>query len=375
MFQALSTGVYVLLIRLPRRQTLAIGKTARRFDAGWYAYVGRAMGGLRGRLARHLRTSHVRHWHVDALLAAGQVADVQVRSADAPEVEIALAREVGDWPLAAPVPGFGAGDSPLDTHLFRFARAPSQSLLAGSVLPHLPAMFAWMGERYENHALWERDPFHTLVSCILSLRTRDPVTDAAAERLLGRLDQPADFVSADPEGIARLIYPVGMYRQKARTLIRIASMIVHECEGRTPSEIGELLRLPGVGRKTANLVRSFAFHLPALCVDTHVHRITNRWGLVRTRTPEETELELRRILPERYWAGTNPFLVQHGQRVCLPGRPRCGGCGLSAGCQYLQLLAADRLLGGVPGAPLHPSLAGLSRHGPAPPRGEAGSAP
>ena len=349
-------GVYVLLIRLVRRGELTVGGAIRPFAAGWYAYIGSARGGLRARLARHLRTTEVRHWHLDALLAAGRVDDLQIRPGDDPAAECALAGEVAAWPGAAAVPGFGCTDCRCATHLFHFRERPGVSLLAGAVLEQSDGMIQAL-HRHDLSSAWEkRDPFQTLAACILSLRTRDPVTDAAAERLFAEFATPQKLAGAAAEHVAELIYPVGMYRQKAKNLIEISRQLLERFGGQTPPEIDDLLTLPGVGRKTANLVRSFAFGLEAICVDTHVHRITNRWGLVRTATPDETELELRRILPLRHWIPLNHLLVRHGQRLCLPQRPRCADCFLRAACHYADLTAAAALLAETPGAPPHPCL-------------------
>jgi endonuclease-3 len=314
------------------------------------------MGGLQARLARHFRTRQVRHWHLDQLLTCAEVVDTQLRFTDDPAEECRVAAEVGAWPGAAAVAGFGCSDCACRTHLYRFADRPAASLLGPALVPRLPAIYRRLRDRYENHALWERDPFRALVSCILSLRTQDPVTDAAADRLFEHLQTAEQFAVAAPDRIAALIYPVGMYRQKARTLIAIATELLAHCGGQVPSELEALLALPGVGRKTANLVRSFAFHLPAVCVDTHVHRITNRWGLVRTVSPEQTESELRRCLPAIYWLETNPLLVQHGQQLCRPLGPRCADCPLADLCGFEQVRREQVLLRGVVGSPGHPSL-------------------
>lgn len=353
-------GVYLLLIRLPRATVLAAKTRSWNARAGYYAYVGRAMGGLAARLARHLRTSQVRHWHVDSLLAAGRVVDVQVRLTADPQDECLTAAEVRAWPEAEPLPGFGASDCNCPSHLTWFASRPSRSLAAAQVLPRLPAIFSHLRRRYENVALRARDPFHSLVSCILSLRTRDPVTDAASQRLLAELQTPEAFAAADPARIDRLIYPVGMHRQKAERLIEIASVLGSRFDGSVPSDVEALTTLPGVGRKTANLVRSFAFHLPAVCVDTHVHRITNRWGLVRTPTPDDTERELRLRLPREHWIEINPLLVQHGQQICRPTGPRCDSCPLVGLCGYPRIQAERALLDRVAGAPPHPTLKHVS---------------
>lgn len=350
-------GLYTLLLRLAQPLRLRYGGCEYEAGKGWYVYVGSAMGGLAGRLGRHLRTSQTRHWHVDQLLAAGKVADIQVLSGtDAAIGECALAAVVANWPGAVPVPGFGCSDCDCPTHLFAFWERPPCSLHAHDVVADLPQLYGALRRLYENHALWDRDPFETLIKCILSLRTQDPVTDAAAERLFTELRTPQEFAVADAERIATLIFPVGMYRRKAETLIAIARQVLERFAGRTPAEIEALVTLPGVGRKTANLVRSFAFHLPAICVDTHVHRITNRWGLVRTVTPDETETELRRRLPPQYWIETNALLIQHGQQVCRPIGPKCERCTLARWCRFARLKAEHDLLAPLPGAPGHPSL-------------------
>ena len=349
-------GVYVLLIRLPRATVLRSKRQQWRCSAGYYTYVGRAMNGLRARLARHLRTSQARHWHVDSLLAAGRVVDIQVRLTTDPGDECQTAQEVVGWPGAEPVDGFGASDCSCGSHLTFFASRPLSALAAGHIRPGLPAVFSRLREHYENFAARKSDPFRTLVTCVLSLRTQGPVTHAASERLFAEIETPEAFASADPVRIDRLIYPVGMHRRKAERLVEIAAQLCTRFGSRVPPQVEVLVTLPGVGRKTANLVRSFAFHLPAVCVDTHVHRITNRWGLVRTPTPDDTERELRLRLPGEYWIEINPLLVQHGQRVCSPTGPGCERCSLAGLCAYPLLRAERTVLDRVPGAPPHPTL-------------------
>lgn len=177
-----------------------------------------------------------------------------------------------------------------------------------------------------------RDPFKTLTSCILSLRTKDQVTAVASRRLFALAATP-EALAATPEAkIARAIYPVGFYRTKARALREIGRLLVERFAGSVPDEIDDLLTLPGVGRKTANLVVSQAYAKPGICVDTHVHRITNRWGYVATRTPEKTEIALRAKLPERHWIEINDLLVAFGQTICHPTSPRCSICPVSRWC-------------------------------------------
>jgi len=176
------------------------------------------------------------------------------------------------------------------------------------------------------------DPFRVLVSTMISLRTKDEVTSRASEALLSIAPNPAALAALSVGRIARSIYPAGFYRTKARHLRTVACLLLDRHAGSVPREMEALLSLPGVGRKTANLVRNLGFGLPGICVDTHVHRISNRMGWVRTRKPEDTEAALRAILPRRYWIGINELLVRYGQAVCTPLSPRCSTCPVSRWC-------------------------------------------
>jgi endonuclease-3 len=178
-----------------------------------------------------------------------------------------------------------------------------------------------------------RDPFRVLVACILSLRTQDTTTGPAAARLFALARTPVAMLRLSPRRIARTIYPVGFYRTKARVIRAICRDLLGRFDGRVPDDIETLLALPGVGRKTANLVVTMGYGKPGICVDTHVHRISNRLGWVRTRTPEETETALRARLPRRYWIGLNDLLVSFGQNVCLPLSPRCSTCPVRPLCR------------------------------------------
>jgi endonuclease III len=177
-----------------------------------------------------------------------------------------------------------------------------------------------------------RDPFRILISCLLSLRTKDETTGPAAARLFALADTPAGILALPPRTIERAIFPVGFYRTKARVLHRVCRDLLERFAGRVPSDLDALLTLHGVGRKTANLVVTFAFGLPGICVDTHVHRISNRLGFVRTRTPDETEQALRRCLPRRHWIGLNDLLVSFGQNICRPTSPHCSQCPVHGLC-------------------------------------------
>jgi endonuclease-3 len=178
-----------------------------------------------------------------------------------------------------------------------------------------------------------RDPFRVLIACLLSLRTQDTTTGPAAARLFALADTPAAMLRLSARRIERAIYPVGFYRTKARVIRRICRLLLERFGGRVPDDLDTLLTLPGVGRKTANLVVTLGYGKPGICVDTHVHRISNRLGYVRTRTPEETEAALRARLPARYWIGYNDLLVAFGQNVCTPVSPRCSTCPVRAWCR------------------------------------------
>lgn len=177
-----------------------------------------------------------------------------------------------------------------------------------------------------------RDPFRILISCLLSLRTKDQTTDEASARLFALAHRPETMVSLPVETIERAIYPVGFYRTKAQAIRRICRRLLDEYGGAVPDSIDELLTLPGVGRKTANLVVTVGYQKPGICVDVHVHRICNRWGYVNTKTPEQTEEALRRRLPKRYWITFNDLLVPYGQNLCRPVSPLCSRCKLTAYC-------------------------------------------
>jgi endonuclease III len=176
------------------------------------------------------------------------------------------------------------------------------------------------------------DPFRVLIGCILSLRTRDETTAEAAPRLFAAAAAPRAMLALGEDAIAKLIYPVGFYRTKAAVIVGICRELIRRFDSRVPDSIDALLTLKGVGRKTANLVVTQAYGKPGICVDTHVHRISNRWGLVRTRTPAETEAALRTALPRRYWIEYNTLLVAFGQTICQPLSPRCSRCPAARMC-------------------------------------------
>ena len=179
----------------------------------------------------------------------------------------------------------------------------------------------------------DRDPFRILISTLLSLRTKDDVTDAASERLFAVAADAKALARLEVERIEKAIYPVGFYRTKARTIREVARRLEAEFGGMVPNTMEALLGFKGVGRKTAALVVSLGFDTPAICVDTHVHRISNRLGWIRTRTPAQTEEALMKIVPRAHWIDVNEIMVGFGQRVCTPLSPRCSICPVSNACK------------------------------------------
>lgn len=213
------------------------------------------------------------------------------------------------------------------------APAPVTSTTVGRLLRILRrAAPGWNAPVLTLMAAEKRDPFLTLIGCILSLRTKDETTAVAAPRLFARANSPAAILALTEEEIARLIYPVGFYRIKARVVRGICRDLLDRFDGKVPDRIDDLLTLNGVGRKTANLVVTEAFGRPGICVDTHVHRISNRWALVKTANADQTERALREVLPRRYWLEYNGLLVAFGQTLCQPVSPWCSRCPVTALC-------------------------------------------
>ena len=187
-----------------------------------------------------------------------------------------------------------------------------------------------MAETYQS-------PFRVLISCILSLRTQDATTAKASHRLFALADSPETILKLTAKKIEKLIYPVGFYRTKAKNIREICRTLINQYRGQVPDSIDELLKFKGVGRKTANLVVTLGYHKPGICVDTHVHRISNRWGYVKTKTPEKTEFALRAKLPKQYWIEYNDLLVSFGQHLCRPISPVCSQCPIAKFCSRISV--------------------------------------
>jgi len=176
------------------------------------------------------------------------------------------------------------------------------------------------------------DPFKVLISTVLSLRTKDETTARASKRLFKLAENPTEMLELTEKEIIDAIYPVGFYKTKAKNIKTICLRLIEEYDGRVPDEIDELLKFKGVGRKTANLVVTLGYNKPGICVDTHVHRISNRFGYIKTKTPDETEIILRNKLPKKYWIDYNSLLVAFGQHLCRPVSPKCSECPVEIYC-------------------------------------------
>ena len=208
------------------------------------------------------------------------------------------------------------------------------------VLTKIPRMLSilrrevkqWKQPVVGTFARGENALFKILISTVLSLRTKDQTTAVASRRLFRLADTPRKILKLPAAGIERAIYPVGFYRTKARNILKICRDLLERFGGRVPDTMEELLSLKGVGRKTANLVMTVGHKKYGICVDTHVHRISNRWGLVKTKTPEQTEMALRETLPKRYWIEFNDLLVAYGQNLCVPVSPFCSRCRIRVFC-------------------------------------------
>lgn len=196
----------------------------------------------------------------------------------------------------------------------------------------------WKMPSVTHTAERSRDPFKVLISTILSLRTKDETTSSASRRLFKTANNPSDMLAISSRQIEKAIYPVGFYRTKAKIIRYVCKTLIEKYDSKVPDEIDELLKLKGVGRKTANLVVTLGYGKPGVCVDTHVHRISNRWGFIETKTPFETEMVLREKLPRKYWIDYNSLLVAFGQTVCRPISPKCTECPVEQFCEKIGVV-------------------------------------
>ena len=190
----------------------------------------------------------------------------------------------------------------------------------------------WKQPIVGTFAVGENAPFKVFISTVLSLRTKDKTTELASHRLFAAADTPEEMLKLTIPQIEKLIFPVGFYHTKAKNILEICRVLMEKFDGVVPSDMDTLLMFKGVGRKTANLVLTVGYNQPGICVDVHVHRISNRWGMVKTKTPDETEMVLRKVLPRKYWIEYNDVLVCFGQNLCQPVSPFCSRCKIRKFC-------------------------------------------
>ena len=213
-------------------------------------------------------------------------------------------------------------------------------------MPNIDKIYVILKKQYSKYKapiinlieMQTKDPFKILIGTVLSARTKDKTTAEVTNRLFSVINKPADFNKYSIEEIEEMIYPVGFFRNKAKQLKELPEVLNDKFNNKIPDKINDLVQLPGVGRKTANLVRAIAFKKPAICVDTHVHRISNRFGYVKTKSPLETEMALREKLPKKYWINYNSFLVAFGQNHCTPRNPRCDSCPIYDECERVGMI-------------------------------------
>ena len=211
------------------------------------------------------------------------------------------------------------------------------TILPGKVAPEVRAVFSLLAQKHTPtmlEQLSEYTPFQLLIATLLSARTKDATTIPIVQRLFRQYPAPLDFVKAEASNLEKALYGIGFYRVKSRHIQQLSAILLEKYKGVVPNTFEDLTSLPGVGRKTANCMLSYAFRQPAIAVDTHVHRISNRLGWIRTSSPEETEEALKQMLPKALWSEVNRLLVSHGQNTCLPIRPRCSSCPLQQSCVY-----------------------------------------
>ncbi|MCK4546562.1 MAG: DUF123 domain-containing protein [Candidatus Eisenbacteria sp.] len=326
-------GIYCLLLRLPKGRRIRVAGRERDFAAGYYLYVGSAMNGLEARIRRHLSAEKKQHWHIDSLTRHAAIRRVFRYSTHSRSMECRLASRLAKRSHTTGIPGFGSSDCRCRTHLFHFQAKPDFNPFDLLRRTNAERVARILSDLYSGPRVCKsREPFRSLITCVISLRTKDEVTDPAGKRLFRLARTPAQMAALPPSRIAKTIYPAGFYREKARTIKNIAGILVANHGGRVPDNLDDLVALPGVGRKTANLVLGRAFSKPAICVDTHVHRISNRLGWVATDIPEETETALRHVLPEEHWIAINGLMVRHGQATCHPTSPKCSECAIAGDC-------------------------------------------
>ena len=326
---AATPGIYLIIAKLAHSCT--IETKGRQFDlpGGWYYYCGSAMNNLSARINRHFATEKKHHWHIDYLLDKAEIIAIAPYIIGDNGLEHELAGLLSEIPGLKGISGFGAGDCNCDTHLFFSDSLCVQGIFKRLFARQMEKTVKILRKRYlgiETPVEKFKKPWELLISCIISLRTKDEVTGPAAARLFREAPGPKELMRLPVEKIEKLIFPAGFYKTKAKNLKKVAEIIHTEYQDEVPDSKDKLMALPNVGIKTANLVLADGFGRFEICVDTHVHRISNRLGWIRTATPEESEKALKRILPKSVIREVNGLMVKHGQNICKPRKTMCGEC-------------------------------------------------
>ncbi len=332
---AVTSGVYLVISKLTHSCIIQTRGREFKLSPGWYFYCGSAMNNLSARVNRHFSTEKKHHWHIDYLLDKAKVAAIIPYVVSDNQMEHELAKILSKTPGLTGISGFGAGDCNCDTHLFFADSLCVQGIFHRLLARQIEMTVATLRKRYlgiETPVEKFRKPWELLVSCIISLRTKDEVTGPAAARLFKEAPGPKELMALSEESIEKLIFPAGFYKTKARNLKKVAEIVHTRYHDAVPEDKDKLLAMPNVGIKTANLVLADGFGHFEICVDIHVHRISNRLGWIRTRTPEESEKALKILLPRSVIREVNGLMVKHGQNVCKPRKPMCKNCPIKPLC-------------------------------------------
>ncbi len=328
-------GIYLLLGFLPENCNIRTKAKKFRLKKGYYYYCGSALNSLSSRIKRHYNKNKKKHWHIDFLTKELNIIFINPYIIGDNSFEHILADILKN--SLTVIKGFGCSDCKCESHLFYSESLVVEPFLKSLFRKHIEKVVEILRELYrgkETPVEKFKTPWELLVSCIISLRTKDEVTAVSADRLFKVAKTPYELMKMSSDEIASLIYPAGFYKTKGRNLKKVAELIVKKHNGKVPDNKEELLKLPNVGIKTANLVLANGYGHYEVCVDTHVHRISNRLGFIKTKTPEESEKILKKILPKKFIREYNGLLVKHGQKICKPIRPLCEKCPVSKLCMF-----------------------------------------
>jgi len=333
----LDTGIYLIIGYLPEKTEVITKGNSFVLQKGWYYYAGSALNSLSKRIKRHLSSEKKNHWHIDYLLEHLENTVILPYIVHDNRFEHILAQLLSSYKDISPVANFGAGDCKCYTHLFYSKTLSAKFIFKKLFTEQLKITALTLKEMYKGIVTpveGFRDPFDILISCVISLRTKDEVTGPAARRLFKVANTPEKLSKLSVTQIEKLIYPAGFYKTKAKNIKKIAEIIHTKYNDLVPDRKDSLMALPNVGIKTANLVLASGFGHNEICVDIHVHRISNRLGWIKTETPEESEKVLKKILPMEYIKEYNSLMVKHGQNICKPRKPHCQNCKLQSICMY-----------------------------------------